>query len=310
MDNWMMIVNPCSATKATAQTWEDSKKLLTDGGLEVDCLCTEHKAHAIELAQEAAKKGFRKFIAVGGDGTIHEVMTGLLRYAEASKADLGDFTLAVIPSGTGNDWIRTAQVPADIIEAAKCIIAGKTAKEDVVRLTFDNGTFCMANIGGIGLDANICYNTNTLKERGYKGDILYKLVAPYSFFSKALRKVEIVCDGEPVYKGRLFSAVIANGIYRGGGLKQNAEGTDWSDGQLEVSIQPGCNHIKGLMQMMHIFKGDFAILPGIISKRFKKMTVTPLGKGKRDRVESDGEIPGTIPLTVELTGAQINIIVP
>ena len=73
---------------------------------------------------------------------------------------------------------------------------------------------------------------------------------------------------------------------------------------------PGVNHFKGLSQMMHIFKGDFATLPGIISKRFRKMTVTPLGKAPYDRVESDGEIPGTLPLTVEVTGQQINIIVP
>ena len=133
-------------------------------------------------------------------------------------ADLGDFTLAVIPSGTGNDWIRTAGIPADLSEAVKCIIAGKTAKEDIAKLTFENGVFCMANIGGIGLDATICYNTNALKEKGYKGSVLYSLVAPYSIFSKKLRPVEIVCDGETVYKGKLFTAVLANGIYRGGGL--------------------------------------------------------------------------------------------
>lgn len=310
MDNWIMIVNPYSATKATAQTWKDSKKVLTDAGLEVEHACTEHKAHAIDLAYEAAAKGFRNFIAVGGDGTIHEVMTGLLRYSEATGTDMGEFTLGVIPSGTGNNWIRTSGIPSDITEAAKCIIAGKTAKEDVVRLSFENGTFCMANIGGIGLDANICYNTNTLKEKGYKGEILYRLVAPWSIFSKAMRPVEIVCDGQAVYRGRLFSAVLANGVYRGGGLRQNADGTDWSDGFVDVSIQPGCNHFKGLLQMMHIFKGDFATLPGIITKRFKKMTVTPLGKGRRDRVEADGEIPGTLPLCVEVTGQQINIIVP
>ena len=61
--------------------------------------------------------------------------------------------------------------------------------------------------------------------------------------------------------------------------------------------------------MAHVLKGDFVTLPGILSHRFRKMTVTPLG-GKPDRVESDGEIPGTLPLTVELTGQQIQIIVP
>ena len=222
---------------------------------------------------------------------------------------MGDFTLAVLPYGTGNDWIRTSLIPLDLKEAAGCILRGKTAREDVVRLTFKNGVFCMANIGGIGLDADICYNTNTLKKKGHKGGILYKLVAPWSIFSKKCHPVEIVCDGEAVYKGKLYSAVIGNGIYRGGGLHQNADGGNWNDGLLEVSIMPGTNSFKALSQMMHALKGDFAVQPGIISRQFKKMTVKPLGK-KADRVESDGEIPGTIPLTVEFTGQQVNIIVP
>ena len=304
-----MIGNPYSATETSSERWAESKKTLTDAGLEVETLATEHAGHAIELVQEAAKKGCRKFIAAGGDGTIHEVMTGLLRYADAEGATLEDFTLAVLPYGTGNDWIKTSGIPENIPDAVQCIIRGNTAKEDVVRMTFENGVFCMANIGGIGVDADICYNTNTLKQKGHKGALLYKMVAPWSVMSKKLRPVEITLDGESVYKGKLFSAVIANGIYRGGGLHQNADGVDWSDGILEVSIMPGMNHFAGLGVMMHCLSGDFAIQPGIISKRFKKMTVTPLS-ADADRVEVDGEIPGTLPLTVEVLPYQINIIVP
>ncbi len=310
-EKWLMIANPNAATQETGATWETYKKQLTDGGAEVDAALTAHKGHAIELAREGAEKGYRKMIAVGGDGTVHEVMTGLLRYADATPgADLGEFTLAVIPAGTGNDWIKTAGIPEDVTEATACILRGDTGKEDIVRLTLDTGVFCLANIGGVALDANICYNTNALKDKGYKGSILYSLVAPYSIFSKKLRPVEIVCDGEMVYRGKLFTAVLGNGIYRGGGLQQNEAGGNWTDGLVEVSIQPGCNHFKGMSQMMHIFKGDFATLPGIISRRFRKMTITPLGDGKRDWVEADGEIPGTLPLTVEVTGQQINIIIP
>ena len=72
---------------------------------------------------------------------------------------------------------------------------------------------------------------------------------------------------------------------------------------------PDVNDPKAVYQMYHVLKGDFATLPGIISRRFRRMTVTPLG-GEPDRVESDGEIPGTIPVTVEVTGQQIQIIVP
>lgn len=309
MEKWIMIVNPSSASASKGDAWQDYKKILTDGGLEVEPAPTQHAGHAIDLAKEYAAKGFRKFIAVGGDGTIHEVMSGLLRFSDESGVDMGEFTLAVLPYGTGNDWIKTSLIPADMAEAAKCIVAGKTAKEDVVRLTFDNGVFCMANIGGIGLDADICHYTNTLKKKGYKGDILYKMVAPYSILSKKLHPVEITCDGELLYKGKLYTAVLGNGIYRGGGLKQNEQGSSWSDGLLEVSIMGDVNHFKGMSNMMHVFQGDFATLPGIITRRFRCLTVTPLGK-KADRVESDGEIPGTLPLKVEVTGQQINIIVP
>ena len=308
MEKWMMIVNPSSASASNAEKWKACKKILTDGGLAVDHVLTERPGHAIELSRDAAAKGYRKLIAVGGDGTIHEVMTGLLRYSDAEGVDMGEFTLGVLPYGTGNDWIRTALVPSDLAEAAQCIVRGNTAKEDVVRMTFENGVFCMANVGGIGLDADICYNTNKLKERGHKGGILYKMVAPYSIFAKKRNPVEIVCDGEPVYKGNLFTVVLGNGIYRGGGIKQTEEGGNWSDGQLEMSLMTGVSHFKAMSKMMHVFSGDFAVLPGIITRRFRKMTVKPLGKP--DRVEADGEIPGVLPLTVEVTGQQIQIIVP
>ena len=309
MENWLLIVNPSSASATTGSSWKDSEKILLDGGLKVDVAPTEYAGHAIELAKENAAKGYRKFIAAGGDGTIHEVMTGLLRYADEAKANLGEFTLGVLPYGTGNDWIKTAGIPKDMVKAAECIVAGKTAKEDMVRLSVPEGVFCLANIGGVGVDADICVNTNNLKKRGYKGDLLYKLVAPYSIFSRKRSPVEIVCDGEKVFSGKLFTAVFGNGLYRGGGLRQTENDSAWDDGLVEVSVQGNVNHIKGFSQMMHIFKGDFAYLPGIISKRFRTMTISPLGKDA-DYIEADGEIPGRLPLTIEVTGQQINIIVP
>lgn len=307
-NNWMMIGNPASASATAGNAWNNSVQQLREAGLEVEVAETKHAGHAIDLAREAAEKGCRQFIAAGGDGTVHEVMTGLLRYADATGTSMGDFTLAVLPHGTGNDWIRSAGIPADPKAAADCIVKGKTAKEDVVRMTFPSGVFCMANIGGIGVDATICYKTNRLKEKGHKGGFLYTLVAPFSTLSRKRNPVEITCDGEVVYKGKLFTATLGNGTYRGDGLIQTAQDTKWDDGLLDVSIMPGVNHIKGLMLMMHCLSGDLAVQPGMITKRFRKMTVTPLSKAT-DMVEVDGEIPGTLPLTMEVTGEQINIIV-
>ena len=303
-----MIGNPASASASTGDAWNKALKQLKDGGLEVEVLATKHAGHAIELAKEAAAKGVRKFIAAGGDGTIHEVMTGILRFADQSKTSMGDFTLAALPYGTGNDWIRTPLIPEDVEKAAECIIAGKTAKEDVVRMTFPQGVFCMANIGGIGVDAEICQRTNRLKEKGRKGQFLYTMVAPISTFARKRHKVEVTLDGELAYSGRLFTATLGNGAYRGGGLIQTAQDTKWDDGLLDISIMPGVNHFKGMQMMMHCLSGDLAVQPGMVTRKFKKMTIKPLDNGA-DIVEVDGEIPGTLPLTMELTGEQINIIV-
>lgn len=302
-----MIGNPKSASASTGDAWNKSVEKLTKAGLEVEVAATEHAGHAIELAQKAAEKGFRKFIAAGGDGTVHEVLTGLLRYADASKTYLAEFTLAALPYGTGNDWIRTPGVPEDVEKAADCIIAGKTAKEDVVRMTFPQGVFAMANIGGIGVDADICIRTNGLKEKGRKGGFLYTMVAPLATLSRKRHPVEVTLDGEVAYKGKLFTATLGNGAYRGGGLIQTAQDTKWDDGLLDITLMPGYNHIKGLMLMLHCVSGDLAVQPGMITRKFKKMTVKPLGK-VADPVEVDGEIPGTLPLTMEVTGEQINVI--
>lgn len=307
MGKWMMIGNPKSASASMGDAWNKSVEKLTKAGLEVEVAATEHAGHAIELAQKAAAKGFRKFIAAGGDGTIHEVLTGLLRYADKSKTSLADFTLAALPYGTGNDWIRTPGVPEDIEKASDCIIAGKTAKEDVVRMTFPQGVFAMANIGGIGVDADICIRTNRLKEKGRKGGFLYTMVAPLATLSRKRHQVEVTLDGEVAYKGKLFTATLGNGAYRGGGLIQTAQDTKWDDGLLDITLMPGYNHIKGLMLMLHCVSGDLAVQPGMITRKFKKMTVKPLGK-VADPVEVDGEIPGTLPLTMEVTGEQINVI--
>ena len=303
----MMIGNPVSASASTGDAWNKSVEKLSKAGLEVEVAATERAGHAIELAQKAAEKGFRKFIAAGGDGTVHEVLTGLLRYADASKTSLADFTLAALPYGTGNDWIRTPGVPEDVEKAADLIIAGKTAKEDVVRMTFPQGVFAMANIGGIGVDADICIRTNRLKAKGRKGGFLYTLVAPLATLSRKRHQVEVTLDGEVAYKGKLFTATLGNGAYRGGGLIQTAQDTRWDDGLLDITLMPGYNHIKGLMLMLHCVSGDLAVQPGMITRKFRKMTVKPLGK-VADPVEVDGEIPGTLPLTMEVTGEQINVI--
>ena len=96
-------------------------KLLRDAGIQTEPVFTEHKFHATELTVSAVKQGFRRIIAVGGDGTLHEVVNGLFIQ---QTVDPREVLLAVVAVGAGNDWIRTFGVPNRYQDAIRAIKEG------------------------------------------------------------------------------------------------------------------------------------------------------------------------------------------
>ena len=125
---WMAIVNVYAASKKAGAYWAEAEKLLERYGVDFDSLSTGNGHNAMTLSLMACRDGYRKFIAAGGDGTIHDVLGGIGQYVSSGEADLtfSDFTIAVIPVGSGNDWIRTAGVPRDMAKAAALIGSGSS----------------------------------------------------------------------------------------------------------------------------------------------------------------------------------------
>jgi diacylglycerol kinase (ATP) len=107
-----IIVNPAAGAYSTRRKWPTIRSLLNNAGLSFDYELTEGKGHAIELAKAAADDGFRYLVAVGGDGTIHEVANGLLQAANS-----GETTLGVVCTGTGSDLSRSIGIPRDYTRA-------------------------------------------------------------------------------------------------------------------------------------------------------------------------------------------------
>lgn len=302
-----MIGNPAAASSAAGDTWKATIEPLKHAGLDIDSVATQSKGHGIQLAFEAAGKGYRCFLSAGGDGTLHEVMTGLLRYCDATSVSMEEFTVGVLPYGTGNDWLRSTGIPGNLEAAMKAVVEGNTSKEDVVRVKVDGQVYCMVNMGGMGVDAAICHDAKKLKQRGLRGNFVYKLAALYSAYARKCCPVEVRCDGELVYQGKLFSATIGNGAYRGGGHIQTAPDTRWDDGLLDLCIMPHANLLRESLFMIHCLHEDIASQSDVICRKFKRMEVKPLGKSGT-MVEIDGGYRGLVPLTVELTGEQINIV--
>ena len=105
---WFVIVNPVAGGGRGLDHFPLISKLLRDAGIQTEPVFTEHKFHATELTVSAVKQGFRRIIAVGGDGTLHEVVNGLFIQ---QTVDPREVLLAVVAVGAGNDWIRTFGVP-------------------------------------------------------------------------------------------------------------------------------------------------------------------------------------------------------
>ena len=120
-----VIVNPVAGAYSTRRKWPHINNRLRDIGLSFDYEYTEDVGHATELARAAANEGYQNIVAVGGDGTVHEVANGIL------SSNSSDIALGVISTGTGSDFIRSAGIPQQYISACSCLAGSRRFLIDV-----------------------------------------------------------------------------------------------------------------------------------------------------------------------------------
>ena len=201
-EKWLAVVNVFAASKKAGSVWKKAASCLEDAGVAYKAEFTGGKYNATELSRKAAERGYRKFIAVGGDGTIHDVLNGIAEYAQNStEVNLSDFTLAVLPVGSGNDWVKSVGVSRDIQQAVSCIAAGITGRQDVAKVSMLDASDLnaetlsvsyMSNVGGVGLDARVCEIVNRKKERGKRGKKLYITALLYCIMHRVPIRAKVV----------------------------------------------------------------------------------------------------------------------
>ena len=322
---WYAVVNIFAASKKAAGKWMKAEERLKAEGVSYVEATTGHHGNARTLTREACAKGFRKFIAVGGDGTVHDVLEGIMFYLEdtRSEASLSDFTLAVIPVGSGNDWIKTAGVPNDVVKAASLFRNGRISRQDVVRVSIlDPESFpeekvlklsFMANVGGVGLDARVCKMVNAEKRRGKRGKGLYVSALLYHIIHRVPAFARVVCDGRQVFDGSYFSMAFGIGKYSGGGMRQTPEAV-MDDGLLDMTIIPELPLMKIAVEAPKLFTGKFMTVKELVTSRSREIIVIPYDEVLPcahvcgDPVEVDGEVIGNAPVKFEVLPSQLNVL--
>ena len=316
---WFAVINGYAASKKASSKWTKAEERMKARGMVFHGCRTGKSGNAMEITFDACMAGYRRFIAVGGDGTVHDVLNGIAAYVDShAQSSFSDFTLGVIPVGSGNDWIKSTGVPKDICKAVDILEASVVRPQDVVRLSvfdFDSlpqkkelAVSYMANIGGIGIDARVCEKVNALKTQGKRGKILYvtSLLRAISERKPALARVE--CDGKTVFDGAYLSMAFGVGKYSGGGMRQTPAAV-LDDGLLDMTIIPDLPLKRIAREVPRLFTGTFLKVPELVVSKSKVITVIPYDMGCSEPVEVDGEVVGKVPVEFRVLDSQINIVV-
>jgi diacylglycerol kinase (ATP) len=298
----VFVVNPVSGNGAAGKTWERTRELAAAVGLDGDALVTEGPGHAVALARGAAGNGARLVVAVGGDGTINEIVNGLV------AAGSPEVELAVVPRGTGDDFARTFGIPTDVERALAVAAHGEARPVDVGRATYAVGDEAaeryFANFAGAGISGAIARRgARTSRRLGAKAAYMWATATVFVRWSSVPMRIEL--DGE-MREGPMFEVVISNGMYAAGGMKIAPDARP-DDGQFDAVLIGDVSKADFVTTFPKIYRGAHTSHPKIDVVRASTIAVDaspPLP------LVLDGEQPGTTPARFEIVPGALRLRVP
>ena len=250
----LVIQNPYSSRWTSKKRTDELLAALTDAGLVYDHIQTNSPDHAIEIAAKACKDGYEAIIAAGGDGTIGEVVNGIMKGSKSGKRPI----LGIMPLGTANDLVNNLKQPFETANMAKIIASGKTKMIDVCKV---NDRFFINN-AGLGLEPF----TTTVQERIKKihGLARYLIAVIISIFKNPKWNMKLSWDdGE--YEGPVTLVSVSNGPVTGG-LFYTVPHADLFDGKLSFVygyIKTRFEIFKVLPKMMKSGEGNYTEHPSV-----------------------------------------------
>jgi len=301
---WFTIVNPNAGNCKGKKDWNRIAGLFENKGIPIVARFTEKKLQAIEFARNAVSDGFRKIIAVGGDGTLNEVINGIFTQQSCPGKDI---SVGMIPVGTGNDWGRMFGIPLVYEAAVDLIKKNKLLLHDVGVLTYYNGSEqhrrYFINIAGLGFEALVVRKTNRQKDKGRSNQTIYFFNLLTSLI--AYKKTEVVLDIDgKQHSAKVFSINVGNGRYCGGGMRQTPEALP-DDGLLDITVIREMGRIEIIKNLKILYDGTILSHPKVDGYRGKNLKVTA---SSVLYAEADGESLGHTPVEFSIIPAAVNVV--
>lgn len=308
---WLVVVNPMASIGKAGKDWPQIKQILINEGIEFDDILTEYPQHAIEIVRKAiVENGYRKFIAVGGDGTNNEVINGIFTQDVVPTTDI---TMAVMPMGTGNDWRRTFGFSIDYQENANIIKAGRLFKHDIGKVTYynhgDPQVRYFLNAAGTGLDEVVCQSTNAMKQQGKGGAARYMMSVAKCLFTFDCVHVQLEVDDQMVFDDEVLSLSVGNCRYNGGGMMMMPNAIP-NDGLFDITVIRKVGLPKFAANISKIYDGSFIKkLKEVSTFQGRKIRITSI-PAHSINLETEGETLTNSPFDFEMLQQAINMVVP
>jgi len=294
----VIIVNP-KAGGLGHNAWAKMVAPITDVLGPFDVRYTAYAGHATELARAESESRRRHLvIAAGGDGTINEVVSGLVSAPSRPGPALG-----IIPRGTGGDFRRCLQLSRNVAEAAARI---KTAKERTIdvglaTMTASDGQQIVRpfiNVASFGFSAEVARRANTSTKRfGAKASFVGATLR--TLLSQDNVDVSIRINDQQPQRRTVLMAAFGNGQYFGGGMHICPE-AELDDGQLDFVLVGDLSRGDILLKGHRLFAGTHTQLSAVSAAKVTQVRVDPVDPREKIPVEVDGETPGFLPATFTL----------
>ena len=285
---WYIVVNPASGGGRAARFAPRLSAALERARVPFRCVASAKPADARGLVARAARDGWRRLLALGGDGSLNELVNGLLDSGVAP----GDCLVAAAAGGTGNDWSRAMEIPDDPDQLAGCMARGAARAADIgVAGGADGRQQAFHNVAGAGIDAEVIGRTPRRGPRSlaYLAGLLATLVryrAP---------EFELTADGRTL-RGRFLLVLASIGPRCGGGMRLTP-GAVADDGWFDLLTIDPLTPAGALARLPKLFDGRLAGDPAFRVLRCREVTIRaarPCG------VELDGELFGTTPVSIAI----------
>ncbi len=288
-----LICNSRSGNGGVGKALPEVEKNLRLRELPYEVFHTEGPGHASQLAREALERGSRFIVAVGGDGTVHEVVNGMI---VDDKAVNPDAVLGVVAAGSGCDFIKTFGIPATPAHAVSHLDGDESFTIDIGKVTFMKDgvetTRYFPNIAEVGIGAATVGKAARMPR--WMGPTIYFFAFWLTLFKH--KSANVVVDlVDKKYEGPMNNMVVANGQFFGGGMKIAPKAAP-TDGLLDIQVEHARKR-ESVAILPKVYKGQHLPHPDILEAKRVRCSITA------DRplpVEADGELLGETPAQFEV----------